>query len=196
MLWVEIFSNYISRCSKSEASYVNEMLALIKRGGFESRICISILRFAYDQPYLFQQDAVIMRNGSKLPNFNFLNKFRKPNVVTFRKQMNCCQFKKWSFESRQWAITMWLNRLANRLSTLANWTLAKRLVSETTCYRNLISSRVTCHTLSRQQIVHRILETSSAVLDFLNFKSNFPAEKDDTVLNDESTKLYLPVNEK
>ena len=60
-------------------------------------------------PYLFKQDAVIMRNGSKFRNFklpNFLNKF--------------------SFESRQWAIKMGLNTLANRLNTLANWTLAKR----------------------------------------------------------------------
>ena len=58
-----------------------------------------------------------MRNGSKFSNFkipNFLNKF--------------------GFES---LIKMRLNTLANRLSTLANfWTLiAKRLVSETTCYR-------------------------------------------------------------
>ena len=73
-------------------------------------------------------------------------------------------------------------------------TLAKRPATVTLFVS--ISSRVTCDTLSRQQIVHRILETSGAVLDFLNFKSNFPAEKDDTVLNDESTKLYLPVNEK
>ena len=44
-----------------------------------------------------------MRNGSKFPNFkipNFLNKF--------------------TFES------LLLNMLVNRLSTLANWTLAKR----------------------------------------------------------------------
>ena len=49
------------------------------------------------------------------PNFkfsNFLNKF--------------------SFESWQWTFKMKLNTLANRLSTLANWTLAKPLVSETT----------------------------------------------------------------
>ena len=35
--------------------------------------------------------------------------------------MNCCQLKKRSFESRQWATKMGLNTLANRLSTLANW---------------------------------------------------------------------------
>ena len=51
------------------------------------------------------------------------------------KQMNCCQLKKWSFESQQWAIKLRLNTLLNRLSTLANWTLAKRLVSETTDIR-------------------------------------------------------------
>ena len=45
--------NYLFRCSKSEVSFVNEMLSLIKKGSFESRICISILRFAYDQPLSF-----------------------------------------------------------------------------------------------------------------------------------------------
>ena len=51
---------------------------------FESGICISILRF------------VIMRNGSKFPNFkfpNFLNKFRKPNVVTLRKANELLSFE-------------------------------------------------------------------------------------------------------
>ena len=52
------------------------------------------------------------------------------------KQMNCFQLKKWSFEPLQWAIKMGLNTSANRLSTLANWTLAKRLVSETTDIRH------------------------------------------------------------
>ena len=33
----------ISRCSENEVSFVNEMLSLIKKGSFESRICISIL---------------------------------------------------------------------------------------------------------------------------------------------------------
>ena len=37
MFSVEIFCNYISRCSKSEVSFVNEM-SLIKKGSFESRI--------------------------------------------------------------------------------------------------------------------------------------------------------------
>ena len=36
----------------------------------------------------------------------------------------------------QWAIKMGLNTLVNRLSTLANWTLAKRLVCETMLYDN------------------------------------------------------------
>ena len=35
--------------------------------------------------------------------------------------MNCFQLKKKSFESRQWAIKMGLNTLANRLSAVANW---------------------------------------------------------------------------
>ena len=48
MLLVEIFCNYISRCSNSEVSFVNER-SLIKKGSFDSRICMSILRFAYDQ---------------------------------------------------------------------------------------------------------------------------------------------------
>ena len=48
-------------------------------------------------PYLFQQDTVIMRNGSKFPNVkfpNFLNKFRKPNVETFRKAEELLSVKK------------------------------------------------------------------------------------------------------
>ena len=51
-------------------------------------------------PYLFQQDAVIMRNGSKFPNFkfpNFLNKFRKPDVVTFRKANELLLIEKMKF---------------------------------------------------------------------------------------------------
>ena len=93
-----------------------------------------VFRFFYlhtTSPYLFQQDALIMRNGSKFPNFkflSFLNEFRKPNVVTFRKANELLSIEKKSFESRHWAIKMGLNTLANRLSTLANWTLAKRLV--------------------------------------------------------------------
>ena len=53
-------------------------------------------------------------------------------MVTFRKANEQLSIEKMSFESWQWAIKMGLNMLANRLSTLANWTLAKRLVSETT----------------------------------------------------------------
>ena len=51
-------------------------------------------------PYLFQHDAVIMRNGSKFPNFkfpNFLNKFRKPNVVTFRDANELLSIEKMKF---------------------------------------------------------------------------------------------------
>ena len=50
--------------------------------------------------YLFQQDAVIMRNRSKFPNFNFpnfLNKFRKPSEVTFRKANELLSIEKMKF---------------------------------------------------------------------------------------------------
>ena len=40
--------------TKSEVNFVNEMLSLIKKGSFESRICISILDFHTTSPYLFQ----------------------------------------------------------------------------------------------------------------------------------------------
>ena len=73
MLWVEIFCNYISRCSTSEVSFVNvnEMFSLIKK-----EVLNLAFVFRFFDLHLFQQDAVIMRNGSKFPNF--LNKFRKP----------------------------------------------------------------------------------------------------------------------
>ena len=77
-------------------------------------------------PYLFQQDAVIMLNGWKFPNFrfpNFLNKFRKPNVVTFRKANELLSIEKLNCESRQWAIKMGLNTFNSELS---------QYVSETT----------------------------------------------------------------
>ena len=51
-------------------------------------------------PYFFQQDTVIMRNRSKFPNFefpNFLNKFRKPSVVTFRKANEQLSVEKMKF---------------------------------------------------------------------------------------------------
>ena len=51
-------------------------------------------------PYVFQQDAVIMRNGSKFLNFkfpNFLNKFRKPNVVPVRKENELSSIEKMKF---------------------------------------------------------------------------------------------------
>ena len=71
MLRVKIFCNYISRCSKSEVSFVNEMLSLIKKK--EVVNLAFVFRF-FDlhttSPY---QDAVIMRNGSKFPNFKFPN---------------------------------------------------------------------------------------------------------------------------
>lgn len=41
-----------------------------------------------------------MRNGSKFPNFkfpNFLNKFNKPNVVTFRKANELLTIEKMKF---------------------------------------------------------------------------------------------------
>ena len=77
MLRVEIFCNYISRCSKSEVSFVNKMLSLTEKGGFNLAFVFRFFDLHTTGPYLFQQDAVIMRNGSKFPNFkfpNFLNK--------------------------------------------------------------------------------------------------------------------------
>ena len=53
-----------SRCSKSEVSFVNEMLSLIKKKSFESRICISILPFAYDQPLSFINSLHFPWSGS------------------------------------------------------------------------------------------------------------------------------------
>ena len=70
------------------------MLSLIKKGSFESRICISILDLHTTSPYLFQHDAVIMRNGSKFPNFKFP---RKPNVMTFRKANELLSIEKMKF---------------------------------------------------------------------------------------------------
>ena len=58
-----------------------------------------------------------------------------------------------------------------------------------TCQKGIAAFEVT------NRLSH-IGNISGAVLDFLNCKSNFLAEKNDTVLNDESAKLYLPVNEK
>ena len=58
MLWVEIFCNYISRCSNSEESFVNER-SLIKKGSFDSRIFMSILRFAYDQHLSFNSSVLL-----------------------------------------------------------------------------------------------------------------------------------------
>ena len=59
--------------------------------------------------------------------------------------MNCCQLKKSSYESRQWAIKLGLNTLANHLSALGNWKLSKRLVSKTTdiCSRDTINKILT-----------------------------------------------------
>ena len=51
-------------------------------------------------PDLFQQDAVIMRNGSKFPSSkfpNFLKKFRKPNVRTFWKANELLSIEKMKF---------------------------------------------------------------------------------------------------
>lgn len=53
MLEVKIVCNYISRCSKNEVSFVNEM-SLINKGSFESCICILILDFHTTSSYLFQ----------------------------------------------------------------------------------------------------------------------------------------------
>ena len=95
-----IFCNYISRCSKSEVSFVNEMSSLIKKEVLNLAFVLRFFDLHTTSPYLFQQDAVIMRNGSKFPNFkfpNFLNKFRKANVVTFRKANELLSIEKREF---------------------------------------------------------------------------------------------------
>ena len=101
MLRVEIFCDYISTCSKSEVSFVNEMLSLIKKKEVLNLVFVfRLFDLHTNGPYLFQQDAVIMRNRSKFPNFkfpNFLNKIGKPSVVTFRKENEQLSIEKKKF---------------------------------------------------------------------------------------------------